>query len=109
MEEGKQQPKEISPGIWLHKEHEEYTKDPSAIELSVWKVEITTMSIVEFETNFEDSENIKLEGSNGELKTSVEIGPFETKEIARIVLYPNPKIKSKFKLTLKVPSQSFLK
>ena len=84
MEEGKQQPKEISPGIWLHKEHEEYTKDPSAIELSVWKVEITTMSIVEFETNFEDSENIKLEGSNGELKTSVEIGPFETKEIARI-------------------------
>lgn len=106
MEEGKQQPKEISPGIWLHKEHEEYIKDPSAIELSVWKVEITTMSIVEFETNFEDSENIKLEGSNGELKTSVEIGPFETKEIARIVLYPNPKIKSKFKLTLKVPSQS---
>ena len=106
MEEIEENIKEISPGIWLYKENEDYPKDPAASKLSIWNIEVTTMTVIECIADFQESENIKLENNSKEHKTITEINPFEKKEIARIIIYPNGVVKTKFTLTLKVPSIS---
>jgi calpain-15 len=65
------------------------------------------MSVVDFEVHLDQSENIELEGQvdDTELKTVNNILPFETKEVARVILKNNWKLKSKFKLTMNVPSK----
>jgi calpain-15 len=66
------------------------------------------MSVVDFEVHLDQSENIELEGrvdNDYELKTVNNILPFETKEVARVILKNNWKLKSKFKLTMNVPNK----
>lgn len=66
------------------------------------------MSVVDFEVHLDQSENIELEGKtdkDNELKTVNNILPFEMKEVARVILKNNWKLKSKFKLTMNVPSK----
>lgn len=65
------------------------------------------MSVVDFEVHLDQSENIELEGKaeSDELKTVNKILPFETKEVARVILKNNWKLKSKFKLTMNVPDK----
>ena len=71
------------------------------------KVEITTMSVVDFEVHLDQSENIELAGTapGEELKTINRLEPFETKEVARVILKNNWKLKSKFKLTMNIPEK----
>ena len=64
------------------------------------------MSIVDFEVHLDQSENIELEGKEGnELRTVNKIFPFQTKEVATVKLRNNWKLKSKFKLTMNVPDK----
>jgi calpain-15 len=67
------------------------------------------MSVVDFEVHLDQSENIELEGKTAidadYLKTINKILPFETKEVARVILKNNWKLKSKFKLTMNVPDK----
>lgn len=65
------------------------------------------MSVVDFEVHLDQSENIELEGKQDydELKTVNRILPFQTKEVARVILKNNWKLKSKFKLTMNVPDK----
>lgn len=64
------------------------------------------MSIVDFEVHLDQSENIELEGKEGnELRTVNKIFPFQTKEVATVKLKNNWKLKSKFKLTMNVPDK----
>lgn len=66
------------------------------------------MSVVDFEVHLDQSENIELDGQehSDELKTINKILPFQMKEVARVVLKNNWKLKSKFKLTMNVPEKS---
>ena len=75
MEEIEENIKEISPGIWLYKENEDYPKDPAASKLSIWNIEVTTMTVIECIADFQESENIKLENNSKEYKTITEINP----------------------------------
>lgn len=65
------------------------------------------MSLVDFEVHLDQSENIELAGTgpNEELKTVNRLEPFETKEVARVILKNNWKLKSKFKLTMNIPDK----
>lgn len=96
--------RELAPGVILYKEYKQ-TSNAEEQGIFVWKVEIATMSTVDFVIDLEESENIKLVNVNG-LQTSVKILPFEKKELAQIILKPNWKLKSKFKLTMNVPDKA---
>jgi len=65
------------------------------------------MSVLDFEVNLDQSENIELEGKSpkDELKTVNRILPYESKTVARVILRNNWKLKSKFKLTMNVPDR----
>lgn len=65
------------------------------------------MSVVDFEVHLDQSENIQLENTSpGEdLKTVNRLEPFEIKEVARVILKNNWKLKSKFKLTMNIPEK----
>jgi calpain-15 len=65
------------------------------------------MSVVDFEVHLDQSENIELAGTapGEELKTINRLEPFETKEVARVILKNNWKLKSKFKLTMNIPEK----
>eukprot|EP00340_Litonotus_pictus_P004981 CAMPEP_0170517410 /NCGR_PEP_ID=MMETSP0209-20121228/3415_1 /TAXON_ID=665100 ORGANISM="Litonotus pictus, Strain P1" /NCGR_SAMPLE_ID=MMETSP0209 /ASSEMBLY_ACC=CAM_ASM_000301 /LENGTH=788 /DNA_ID=CAMNT_0010802657 /DNA_START=138 /DNA_END=2504 /DNA_ORIENTATION=+ len=65
------------------------------------------MSIVDFEVHLDQSENIQLENqiNENEMKTVNKVLPFETKEVARVILKQGWKLKSKFKLTMNVPDK----
>ena len=65
------------------------------------------MSVLDFEVNLDQSENIELEGrlTNQELKTINRIFPYESKVVAKVILRNNWKLKSKFKLTMNVPDR----
>lgn len=65
------------------------------------------MSVVDFEVHLDQSENIELAGKadSDDLKTVNKILPFETKEVASVILKNNWKLKSKFKLTMNVPDK----
>lgn len=99
--------KELAPGVVLYKEYKQQNKG-DIVGLFIWKVQITTMSIVKFEVYLDQSENIELEDrvSRDELKTVNEVLPFDTKEVARVILKQGWKLKSKFKLTMNVPDKS---
>ena len=98
--------KELSPGIWLHKEKIEQDSN----ELSIWKVEIKTMSLVDFSIDFTGSTDISfVDSNNNNMQCQFQINPFEIKEIAKIILTPNSKVKAKFKIELNVPDKEFQK
>jgi calpain-15 len=98
--------KELAPGVILYKEYKQ-KNEGNIVGIFIWKVEITTMSIVDFEVHLDQSENIELENqtNENELKTVNKVLPFETKEVARVVLKQGWKLKSKFKLTMNVPDK----
>lgn len=99
--------KELAPGVILYKEYKQ-VKEGSIVGYFIWKVEITTMSIVDFEVLLDQSENIRLDNQLNDpynLKTVNKIFPFETKEVARVILLEGWKLKSKFKLTMNVPDK----
>lgn len=98
--------KELAPGVILYKEYKQ-KNEGNIVGLFIWKVEITTMSIVDFEVHLDQSENIELENCTNvnELKTVNKIHPFETKEVAKVILKQGWKLKSKFKLTMNVPDK----
>lgn len=66
------------------------------------------MNIVDFEVNLEQSENIELLENRveNEFKTISRILPFETKEVAKVILKNDWKLKSKFKLTMNIPEKA---
>ena len=99
--------KELAPGVILYKEYKQ-KNEGDIVGLFIWKVEITTMSIVDFEVHLNQSENIELEDRNkgDELMTVNKVLPFETKEVARVILKQGWKLKSKFKLTMNVPDKN---
>ena len=99
--------KELAPGVILYKEYKSVENNPDIIGIFIWKVELTTMSVVDFEVHLDQSENIELEGAvDGQLQTINKILPFETKEVAKVILKNDWKLKSKFKLTMNVPDKS---
>jgi hypothetical protein len=64
------------------------------------------MSIVEFEVHLDQSENIELDSKDKEeLKTVNKLLPFETKEVAKVILKQDWKLKTKFKLTMNIPEK----
>ena len=65
------------------------------------------MSVVDFEVHLDQFENIELsEIAHGkDLKTIYRLEPFETKEVSRVMLKNNWKLKSKFKLTINIPEK----
>ena len=99
--------RELAPGVVLYKEYKKVLNNKDIVGVFIWKVQITTMSVVDFEVHLDQSENIELEGKpeGDELKTVNKILPFHTKEVARVVLKNNWKLKSKFKLTMNVPDK----
>ena len=98
--------KELAPGVILYKEYKQMNEG-NIVGVFIWKVEITTMSIVDFEVHLDQSENIQLENqvNEDELKTVNKVLPFQTKEVARVILMQGWKLKSKFKLTMNVPDK----
>ena len=79
-------------------------------ELSIWKVEIKTMSLVDFSIDFTGSTDISfVDSNNNNMQCQFQINPFEIKEIAKIILTPNSKVKAKFKIELNVPDKEFQK
>ena len=98
---------EICPGVILHQTFD--SSFPSGnnelIGKFIWKIEIQTMSEVDIETSLNESENVEIEGSNS-LITFAHLKPFEKKEIVKIILKKDWKLKSKFGLTLNVPDKS---
>jgi hypothetical protein len=99
--------RELAPGVVLYKEYKKVADHKDVVGIFIWRVQITTMSVVDFEVHLDQSENIELEGKPDpdELKTVNKIFPFETKEVARVILKNNWKLKSKFKLTMNVPDK----
>jgi len=99
--------RELAPGVILYKEYKKDPDNKDSVGLFIWKVEITTMSVVDFEVHLDQSENIELAGKSpsDELKTVNRIEPFQRVEVARVILKNNWKLKSKFKLTLNIPDK----
>jgi calpain-15 len=99
--------RELAPGVILYKEYKKDHENKDSVGLFIWKVEITTMSVVDFEVHLDQSENIELAGKSptDELKTVNRIEPFQRVEVARVILKNNWKLKSKFKLTLNIPDK----
>ena len=99
--------KELAPGVILYKEYKKVSNNSDIVGIFIWKVELTTMSVVDFEVHLDQSDNIELENKiDNKLKTINKILPFETKEVAKVILKNNWKLKSKFKLTMNVPEKS---
>ena len=102
--------KELAPGVLLIKEYKKVENDPNIpdiVGIFTFKVQLKTMNVVDFEVYLNQSENIELENKSGdELKTKNTINPFETKEVAKVILKDNWKLKSKFKLTMGIPEKS---
>lgn len=103
--------KELAPGVILYKEYKQMNED-DIVGIFIWKVEITTMSIVDFEVHLDNSENIELENqfnTNPKSKSMMTVNkvlPFETKEVAKVILKQGWKLKSRFRLTMNVPDKS---
>ena len=91
--------KELAPGVILYKDHKKYTDSNNAIGIFIWKVnmkikknfqvEITTMSILDFEIILEQSENVEFAGKSikNDFKTRIE--PFQKVEVAKFILKNN--------------------
>ena len=102
--------KELAPGVLLIKEYKKVENDPNLVDIVgifIFKVQLKTMNVVDFEVYLNQSENIELENKEGdELRTKNSIMPYETKVVAKIILKDNWKLKSKFKLTMGIPDKS---
>lgn len=62
------------------------------------------MNILEFTADFTGSENILLDGTE-KMYTITNINPFETKEVAKLIMKYDWKLKTKFRFTLKPTSK----
>ena len=105
--------KELTKGIILIKEFQKINEEnnpKNIIGTYIFKIEITTMTILDIEINFSKSENIQiLNNRNRPNKDSTfffHILPFETKQIAKILLKKNFIIRPKFKMHLIVPEKN---
>ena len=58
--EEQEEKKELAPGVILYKEYQKVSNNSDVVGIFIWKVELTTMSVVDFEVNLEQSENIVL-------------------------------------------------
>ena len=56
--ETKIEKRELAPGVILYKEYKNIENNPDIIGIFIWKVELTTMSVVDFEVHLDQSENI---------------------------------------------------
>ena len=107
--------KELLPGIILIKEYQQIIDDinyPDIEGMYIFKIQLNIMSLLHFDLYLDNSENILLE--NNELKEENKnnfyikniINPYETKIIAKILLKNQWKLKTKFKISLEIPSKS---
>ena len=88
--EDQSEKKELAPGVILYKEYKKASNNSDIVGIFTWKVELTTMSVVDFEVELDQSENIELENKiDNELKTKNRILPFETKEVEKVILKNN--------------------
>jgi len=86
--------KEISPGIYLHKQQ---IHDKSTGELYyLFEVEVARLNVLEFTADFSGSEFVILEGKPN-LVSVTTIEPFKKAVIAKLILKKDWKLKSKFK------------
>ena len=101
--------KELAPGVILIKEFKKQTaNDSKYVGSFVFSVEINTMSLIEFEVDLEQSENIELDGvgSNEIMTKTTKIFPFERKKVAVVRLKKDWRLKTKFKLSMNLPEIS---
>ena len=101
--------KELAPGVILTKSYQKISDEtnyPDIVGLYIFKVQLTTMSVLDFEIFLDQSENIFIENQNqNTLHIKDSIKPFESKIIAKILLKENWKLKTKFKLSLGIPEK----
>jgi len=93
--------KEISKGIYLHKQ--QYIKGEDQEIIQILKVEVRIHQVLEFTANFAESENLVLEGRNDLIAKST-IQPFTLETVAILRLLKNWKLKSKFRFVMHTPS-----
>jgi len=94
--------KEISKGIFLHKQQhvKEDAENPEIVY--IFKVEVKTLQVLEFTADFTDSENLMLENHNDLIATTT-VQPFTSEIVAVLRLFKNWKLKSKFRFTMHSP------
>ena len=108
---------EIYKGVTLIKEYKSISDNinyPNIEGIYTFKVQLNTMNILYFDLYLDNSENILLENDNLNDSTKSKnnfhiktiINPYETKVISKIVLKNNWRLKTKFKISLKIPSKS---
>lgn len=88
--------KEISPGIFLHKQQISSTNRSSNDLFYIFKVELQRLNVLEFTADFSGSENVFIEESE-RLLTTTRVNPFSTQIVAKLILKKDWKLKSKFK------------
>ncbi len=94
--------KEISKGIFLHKQQHVRDDSDNPEIMYIFKVEVRTLQVLEFTADFTDSENLMLEGRN-DLVATTTINPFSSEIVAVLRLFKNWKLKSKFRFTMHSP------
>ena len=106
--------KEIFKGIILIKEYQTISDKINFPEIEgsyIFKVQLNIMSILHFDLYLENSRNIILENNDinepnkNILHTKNIINPYETKIVAKIFLKNNWKLKTKYKISLEIPSK----
>lgn len=96
--------KEIAKGIFLHKTQQPANDNLEGIEfLYVFKIEVRSLQILEFNADFNGSENLVMEGSPT-LSSSKTINPMSEEIVAILKLKKNWKLKSRFKFTMRNPT-----
>ena len=94
--------KEISRGIFLHRQQHVREENDGIEIIYMYKVEVRTLQVIEFTADFSDSENLMLENHN-ELIVTTSIQPFSSEVVAILRLLRNWKLKSKFRFVMHSP------
>eukprot|EP00826_Nyctotherus_ovalis_P005877 TRINITY_DN1133_c0_g2_i3.p2 TRINITY_DN1133_c0_g2~~TRINITY_DN1133_c0_g2_i3.p2 ORF type:complete len:448 (-),score=145.12 TRINITY_DN1133_c0_g2_i3:1362-2600(-) len=94
--------KEISKGVFLHKQQHIRDEGAASELIYIFRVEVKTFQVLEFTADFTDSENLALE-DHEDLVSVTTIWPFTTEVIAVLRLFKNWKLKSKFRFTMHSP------
>eukprot|EP01022_Parablepharisma_sp_SALTPOND_P033003 TRINITY_DN88024_c0_g1_i1.p1 TRINITY_DN88024_c0_g1~~TRINITY_DN88024_c0_g1_i1.p1 ORF type:complete len:501 (+),score=41.00 TRINITY_DN88024_c0_g1_i1:1948-3450(+) len=94
--------KEISKGIFLHKQQHFRDDSENPEIIYIFKVEVKTLQVLEFTADFTDSENLMLENHN-DLVATTTVQPFSSEVVAVLRLFKNWKLKSKFRFTMHSP------
>ena len=98
--------KELIPGIFLHKDQTQDSKNLDK-NICLWSIENKTMSNLEIEISFEDFQNTEFENNQNIFHS--QIGPFETKNILNLYLKQNWRYKTKFSIKMSVPDKNIQK